>query len=310
MATIVGLTVVAVLCYRVHEALRQRVAERWMELSEGIHHVMLPETSQAVDDQLEAAFAPVYTAIEPFVARIDKDTAPGLTLSSRLQRAIESGLVGGLEQRLSRARNSVGRVMQTEMRAELEARFVELEDWFDREVGWLPARPRAGYKRIMLKPIREDAKERLALTVNPNALREEMDGVEGSVAVQLASAVTNQLALAALDSPTPEPGNPTPERAVPRPAWGAVAGVTRSAIRFVYGAVRWVGRLLPGTAIAANAVWVVSELNEWNEERRRREALARDLRTLVDDEKHRTKAAMLRAVDQVKSGALHDPANR
>ena len=304
----VGLTVVAGLCY--NEALRQRVAERWVQLSEGIRYMMLPETSKAVDDQLEAAFAPVYTAIEPFVAQIDGDTNPGLALSPRIQSAIESGLVGGLGQRLSFARDSVGRVMQTEMRAELEERFVELENWFDREVGWLPARLRTGYTRIMLNPIREEARDRLALTVNPNAFREEMGGVERSVAVRLASTVTNQLASAAFDTPAPEPGNAAPERRVPRTAWGAALGVARSAMRFVFGAGRWVGRFLPGTAIAANAIWAVSEFREWREEVRMREVLVRDLKTLVDNEKHRTKAAMLRAVNQVKSGALQEPTNR
>ena len=219
VAATVVLTVLAVLCYRVHEALRQRVAERWIELSEGIRYVILPETSNAVDDQLEAAFAPVYTSIEPFVARIDRDTAPRLTSSSGMQSAIESGLVGGLERRLSLAQDSIGRVMQTEMRAELEERFVELEDWFDREVGWLPARPRAGYRRIMLKPICDDARELLALTVNPNALREEMRGVGRLVVVRLTTGVTNQLASAAFDSPAQELGNAAPERVVPRTAW-------------------------------------------------------------------------------------------
>ena len=160
VAATVGLIVVAVVCY--HQALRQRVAERWIELSEGIRYVMLPETSKAVDDQLEAAFGPVSMAIEPFVARMYEDTAPGLTLSSRMQSAIESELIGGLERRLILAQDSVGRVMQTEMRTELEERLLELEGWFDREVGWLPAGPRARYRRTMLKPIREEARNRLA----------------------------------------------------------------------------------------------------------------------------------------------------
>ena len=210
VVTAVGLTVVAALCY--HQALRQRVAERWIELSEGIRHVTLPETSKAVDDQLEAAFAEVYKAIGPFVARIDGDTAPGLTLSSRMQSTIESRLVGGLERRLSRAQDSVGRVMRTEIRSELEERLLELEDWFDCEVGWLPVRPRAGYRRIMLKPIREEARDRLALTVNPSALREKMNGVERSVVVRLTSAVSNRLAAAAFDTPAPETGEQSGRR--------------------------------------------------------------------------------------------------
>ena len=82
-------------------------------------------------------------------------------------------------------------------------------------------------------------------------------------------------------------------------------------MRFVFGAARWVGRFFPGTAIPANAIWVVSELKEWREEgKRRNEALVRDLRTLVDNERHRTKAAMLQAVGRVQSGALYDAANR
>ncbi len=304
----VGLMVVVVLSY--HQALKQRVAERWIELSEGIRYVVLPEASTAVDDQLEAAFAPVYSAIEAFAARMGGEAASGLTLPSRMRSAIDSGMLGGLEQRLSLARDSVGRVMQTEMRAELEERFVELEDWFDREVGWLPAWPRAGYSRIMLRPIREKARDRLALTVNPSALREKMNGVERSVAMRLASALTNQLASAAVDTPAPDPGNAAPNRGVPRIAWGAVVGAARSTMRFASGAVRWVGRFFPATAIASNAIWAVSKLKEWHEERTSRKTLVRDLRTLVDDEKHRTKAEMLRAVDQVKSGALLDPVNR
>ena len=96
---------------------------------------------------------------------------------------IRTELIGGLEERLNHAQDSVGRVMQTEMRAELADRLAELEDWFDREVGWLPAGLRAGYRRFMLKPIHEEADGRLDMTVNSSALREKMRGVERSVTV-------------------------------------------------------------------------------------------------------------------------------
>ena len=101
VGAIAALTVVAVWCC--HEALRQRVAERWIELSEGIRYVMLPETSRAVDNQLEAAFAPVYAAIEPFVALLDGDTALDLTLPARTERVIRRELIGGLEERFNHA---------------------------------------------------------------------------------------------------------------------------------------------------------------------------------------------------------------
>jgi len=257
---------------------------------------MLPETSRAVDNQLEAAFAPVYDAIEPFVARLHGDTALDLTLPSRTESVIRTELIGGLEERLNHAQDSVGRVMQTEMHAELAERLVELEDWFDREVGWLPAGLRAGYGRFMLKPIHEEAHERLDVTVNPSALREKMRGVERSVTVGLASVVLNQLtSTASTEMPAPEVANAAPERWVPR---AALRTGVASAIRF---GGRWAFRFLPGTAIAANAVWVASLLREWlSREPSRSEALARDLRRLVDDEKDRSKAAMLRAVNQVR----------
>ena len=188
--------------------------------------------------------------------------------------------------------------MQTEMRAELAERLVRLDDWFDREVGWLPAGLRAGYRRFMLKPIHEEAHERLDVTVNPSELREKMRGVERSVTVGLASAVLNQLTSTALTAmPAPEVANAAPESWVPRAALRVTTGVV-SAIRF---GGRWAFRLFPGTAIAANTVWVASMVREWlSREPSRSEALVQDLRTLVDGEKDRTKAAMLRAVNQIR----------
>ena len=101
-----------------HYLLLQRMEEQWRDFSEEFRRVALPETRRAIDERVEDAFAPVYARIP---ALLDWHYSPRgriqesfLILSGRLESSIGSRLLGGLEERIDVALESVGRVMQEE----------------------------------------------------------------------------------------------------------------------------------------------------------------------------------------------------
>ena len=127
-----------------HFLLLQRMEEQWREFSEEFRQAALPETRRAIDEQVEDAFAPVYAAIPSLLdwhySPRGRITKPILIVFGKLEERIESRLLGGLEERIGVAVNSVGRVMQ-------EEGLNKFERWYDREVTSLPLGVGRVYKR-------------------------------------------------------------------------------------------------------------------------------------------------------------------
>ena len=251
-----------------HHVLQQRLEERWTEFAEEFRRAPLPETSRAIDERVEDAFAPVYAGIPALLdwhySFFGQYTELVLVLVGRLEEEIESRLFGGLEEGIRVAGEDVGRVMQEEV-------LTELERWFDRDVAALPPGLRTGYER-MLEPLLEDAKSRFAISVGPTALGAAMAGVGTSVAVK---ALTTRLA----------------------EQLGAGA-----AIRVVGGTL---GRSA-GLVVAAAAGVAVDIAVRKLDELRNREGLEQALTALVDEEKKKVKATLSSAVEDVKFKALGD----
>ena len=126
-----------------HHVLQQRLEERWTEFAEEFRRAPLPETSRAIDERVEDAFAPVYAGIPALLdwhySFFGQYTELVLVLVGRLEEEIESRLFGGLEEGIRVAGEDVGRVMQEEM-------LTELERWFDRDVAALPPGAKNGIR--------------------------------------------------------------------------------------------------------------------------------------------------------------------
>ena len=142
-----------------HYLLLQRMEEQWRDFSEEFRRAALPETHRAIDERVEDAFAPVYARIPALLdwhysarGRIEESF---LILSGRLEKSIGSRLLGGLEERIGVALDSVGRVMQ-------EEGLSKFERWYDREVASLPLGLGTVYKRKL--------KRRFVASVGPTAL--------------------------------------------------------------------------------------------------------------------------------------------
>ena len=142
-----------------HYLLLQRMEAQWRDFSEEFRRVALPETRRAIDERVEDAFAPVYARIPALLdwhysprGRIEESF---LILSGRLENSIGSRLLGGLEERIDVALESVGRVMQ-------EEGLNKFERWYDREVASLPLGLGTAYERKL--------KRRFVASVGPTAL--------------------------------------------------------------------------------------------------------------------------------------------
>ena len=142
-----------------HYLLLQRMEAQWRDFSQEFRRAALPETRRAIDERVEDAFAPVYASIP---ALLDWHYSPRgrmeesiLILFGRLESSIGSRLLGGLEERIDVALESVGRVMQ-------EEGLNKFERWYDREVASLPLGLGTVYERKL--------KRRFVASVGPTAL--------------------------------------------------------------------------------------------------------------------------------------------
>ena len=170
MLTLVSLVILAA---GGHFLLLQRMEEQWREFSEEFRQAALPETRRAIDERVEDAFAPVYAAIPSLLdwhySLRGRITEPFLIVSGRLEESIESRLLGGLEERIGVALNSVGRVMQ-------EEGLNKFERWYDREVTSLPLGLGTVYKRKL--------KRRFVASVGPTTLVAAISTPVGSTTLE------------------------------------------------------------------------------------------------------------------------------
>ena len=263
-----ALVPLAVLVATGHQMMQLRAEERWREFSVEFRRTPLPETSQAIDAGVEAAFAPVYAAIPSLLdwhySVIGQYAELGLALTGRLEGEIESRLFGELEDGISLAVADVGRVMEEEV-------LTEIERWFGREVAALPPGLRGRGGRA-LETLLEDARRHFVVAIGPTAVGAAMVGVRTSVGVKtltrgLAEKLAGGAALRAAG-----------------PLMGRAAG-------FIVAAAAGVGIDI--------ALRKLDELLN-------RDELEQALTALVHEEKESVKAALESAVDEVKVTALGD----
>ena len=263
-----ALVPLAVLVATGHQMMQLRAEERWREFSVEFRRTPLPETSQAIDAGVEAAFAPVYAAIPSLLdwhySFIGQYAELGLALTGRLEGEIESRLFGELEDGISLAVADVGRVMEEEV-------LTEIERWFGREVAALPPGLRGRGGRA-LETLLEDARRHFVVAIGPTAVGAAMVGVRTSVGVKtltrgLAEKLAGGAALRAAG-----------------PLMGRAAG-------FILAAAAGVGIDI--------ALRKLDELLNGDE-------LEQALTALVHEEKESVKAALESAVDEVKVTALGD----
>ena len=265
---VLALAPLAVLVATGHQMLQLRAEERWREFAVEFRRTPLPETRQAIDAGVEAAFAPVYSAIPSLVdwhySFIGQYAELGLALTGRLEDEIETRLFGELEEGIALAVADVGRVMQEEV-------LTEIERWFGREAATLPSGSRRGRGRV-LETLLEDARRHFTVSVGPTAVGAAMAGARTSVGVKtltrgLAEKLAGGAALRAAG-----------------PLMGRAAG-------FIVAAAAGVGIDI--------ALRKLDELLN-------RDELEQALTALVDEEKERVKAALESSVDEVKVTALGD----
>ena len=263
-----ALVPLAVLVATGHQMMQLRAEERWREFSVEFRRTPLPETSQAIDAGVEAAFAPVYAAIPSLLdwhySFIGQYAELGLALTGRLEGEIESRLFGELEDGISLAVADVGRVMEEEV-------LTEIERWFGREVAALPPGLRGRGGRA-LETLLEDARRHFVVAIGPTAVGAAMVGVRTSVGVKtltrgLAEKLAGGVALRAAGP-------------LMSPAAGFI--VAAAAVVGIDIALRKLGELL------------------------NRDELEQALTALVHEEKESVKAALESAVDEVKVTALGD----
>ena len=276
-----ALVPLAVLVATGHQMMQLRAEERWREFSVEFRRTPLPETRQAIDAGVEAAFAPVYAAIPSLLdwhySFIGQYAELGLALTGRLEEEIESRLFGELEEGTSLAVADVGRVMQEEV-------LTEIERWFGREMAALPSGQGAPGRALetlpsgqgapgrALETLLEDARRHFVVSVGPTAVGAAMAGVRTSAGVKI---LTRGLA----------------EKLAGGAALRAAGPIMGRAAGFIVAAAAGVGIDI--------ALRKLDELLN-------RDELEQALTALVDEEKERVKAALESAVDEVKVTALGD----
>ena len=260
-----------------HHILQRQVEERWRGFSDEFLRAPLPETHRAVDERFDDAFAPVYARIPALLdwhySFFGRWAAPFLAMSGRLEERIEAQLLGGLEERIGLALDSVAQVMH-------EEGLNEFERWYDREVASVPLGLRTVYKRRLTR--------RFVASMGPTALK---------------AAVKSSFLPTALAAAT----SVGPPVLADRVAGRLSPGVGSTALRAGRPLVgRLLSRVVAGI-IGGVAGWLAFDFTLGSvEEWRGREELQQGLTALVDEEKMKLKSALTAALDDVKRDVVGD----
>ena len=269
---VLGATGLHVLQQR-EEQLQQRVEEQLRRYSyEFRRGPLTQEVLGAIDKGVEEVFAPVYEGIPKLLDLHYSFIGQYADLVSRIwpgtvQDAVESLLFDGLEERIDEAVNSVSRVMQEEMLA-------ELDQWFARDVELVPPRLRPDYERI-LEPMLEDERRRFTVSIGPTALSAAVAGVGTSLGVNaLAGALAGRLS-----------------SALGGAAVRAAGGSIGSTVALGAGIGAWLG-----------VDFIMRRVGEWLG----RDDLEQQLTALVDAEKERFGSVLTSGAEEVRARPL-DP---
>ena len=274
------------------DALEPRAERQWSQFQERLRLEPLPQTSAAIEAQIDKAFAPVYEQIPAFLdwhySIVGQYTELGQAALGALEEAIESRLFGELSERIDTATEAVGRVLQDEVRT-------EIEDWIRRESQTVPPGLTTTYEH-MLEVTVADTVERFTVSAAPTALVAVGAGAGSTVAVAvLAKALAKKLMAAAAVKSVGKLGGGF---------WARLGGAAGGAA--IGSALGPVGAVVGGVAGGA-AAWLAIDGAVVNiDERLHRGDLERELIELVDEHKARVKSATSTAVEEVKREALDD----
>ena len=272
------------------DELEERAERQWEQFLERWRGEPLPQTNAAIEKQIDRAFAPAYEQIPAFLdwhySIVGQYTELGQAALGALEEAIESRLFADLQERIGTATESVGRVMQEEMRT-------EIENWLRRESQTVPPGLATTYER-MLEVTVANTVERFTVSAVPSAVVAVGAGAGSTVAVAVVAKAVAKKVMATM-------GLKTVGKTVGG-FWsrlgGVVGGATIGTVLGPFGAV--VGGVAGGAA-----AWLALDGAVVNiDERLHREDLERELIELVDEQKARVKSAMATAVDEVKLEAL------
>ncbi len=272
------------------EGLEPRAERQWGQFLERMRLEPLPQTNATIERQIDKAFAPVYERIPAFLdwhySIVGQYTELGQAALGALEQALESRLFGELAERIDSATEAVGRVLQDEVRT-------EIEDWIHLESQTVPPGLTATYER-MLEVTVADTVERFTVSAVPSAAVAVGAGAGSTVAVAvLAKALAKKIMASAAVKTVGKVGGGI---------WGRLGGAAGgAAIGFFLGPV---GAVVGGVAGGA-AAWLAFDGAVVNiDERLHRGDLERELTALVDEHKARVKSVTSTAVDEVKLEAL------
>ena len=272
------------------DELEGRAERQWEQFLERMRREPLPQTNRAIREQIDEAFTPVYERIPAFLdwhySIVGQYTELGHAALGALEEAIESRLFAELQERIGTATEAVGRVMQEEMRA-------EIENWVRREAQTVPPGLTTTYER-MLEVTVADTVERFTVSAVPSAVAAIVAGAGSTVTVAvLAKALAKKImASTALKTVGKVTGK----------WWVRSGGATGGAA--VGSLLGPIGAVIGGVA-GGVAAWLALDGAVVNiDERLHREGLERELIELVDEQKARVRSATSTAVDEVKLEAL------
>ena len=138
----------------------------------------LPETNQAIEEQIEMLFAPVYERIPGFLdwhfSIIGQYKELGYAVLGKLAEETESRLYAGWTERVATANEAVAAVMNKEMRT-------KIEDWIHRESHTVQPGQTKTYEHLLEMTVK-DTVERFSISAVPTAVTATGVGTGGAVA--------------------------------------------------------------------------------------------------------------------------------
>ena len=274
------------------DELEAQAQHQWSQFREHMLGDGLPRTDLAIEEQVDMAFAPVYEKIPGFLdwhySIRGQYTELGQAALGTLGNAFESQLFAALQERIGTATEAVGKVMQEEMRT-------EIEDWVRRESQTVPDEVATTYERMLEVTVAATV-ERFTVSAVPSALVAVGTGVGSTVAVAvLAKALAKKILASTALKTAGKVGGGIGGR-----LGGAAAGAAVGSVLGPFGAMA--GGVVGGAAAWLAVDGVVVNIDEYLN----REDLERELTALVDEQKASVKSALATAVDDAKLEALRE----
>ena len=270
--------------------LRQQAEREWIAFRERLLQQELRQTERAIQDGIDAAFAPIYTGVPAFLdwhySVIGQYVELGQAAFGELEEEFSVRLFAGLQAGIANASTDVDQTMREEMGA-------LVEQWVRDQGQMLPTEAlRTAYERMLGATI-ADTVQRFTASAPPSAVVAVGAGVAGTaaaaaVAKGLAKKLTASTAMKAVGKAALKAGSPLGAAAAGAAA-GAFLGPAGAAVGVIAGAAAWL-------ALDSAAVNIDEHLN--------RRAFERELIELVDESMAQVKTSLSAAVDEAKAEAL------